>query len=118
MTDYWYMVGYSDEYVTEYHYKLRKTLKDARNEACSMIMANKRRTVSIYKTSEKGAKTFIGKVRFDYTKDKYGDAYGPTYTTANRKVYLLDFDGSIFNKATGKRVRKQSKGAEWHPFGL
>lgn len=114
MTDYWYMVGYSDEY----QYKLRKTLKDARNEACSMVMNSKRRTVSIYKTSEKGAKRYIGRVRFDYTKDKYGTAYGPTYITANRKVYLLDFDGSIFNKATGKRIKKQSKGTNWHPFGL
>jgi hypothetical protein len=114
MTDYWYLVRYSDEY----QHKLRKTLKDARNEACSMILENKRKTVFIYKNSETGRSTYIGKVRFDYTKDKYGSAYGPTYITANRKVYLLDFDGSIFDKATGKKVRKQSKGAEWHPFGL
>lgn len=114
MADYWYKVGYYGDI----EFKLRKTLNDARSEACSMVMANKRKSVSLYKTSEKGRDTFVGMVRFDYTKDRYGSAYGPIYTTAKGKVYLLDFDGSIFDKATGKKVRKQSKSKDWHPFGL
>ena len=108
MSDYWYAVRYTDSD----DFDLRKSLKNARSKAFEMVMERKKKSVTIEIAPEKGARKVVGHVRYDYTKDRYGDVYGPVYVTKTRNKYLLDYDGAIFT-LNDKRVEKKSKGYKW-----
>lgn len=78
----------------------------ARAMAFSNLMEKKKYDVFIVNTytgNLAGAVYWEGK-----KKDRYGDIYGPMYwSEKNGKDYLLDYDGSLFDIKTNRRVRGQ-----------
>ena len=78
----------------------------ARSKAFSYVMEKKRMEIYIVNTK---TGNLAGVVYYENKKkDKYGKVFGPMYWSESKnKDYLLDFDGSIFDIKTNKRMPGQ-----------
>lgn len=75
----------------------------ARSKAFSYLMNKKRWDIYIVNTK---TGELAGVVYYESKKkDRYGDVLGPMYWSEKKnKDYLLDFDGSLFDVKTNKRI--------------
>lgn len=87
------------------HIGIEDDLKSARWRAFSIVMKNK--TLDIFIINHYTGE-LVGMVDYSKKKDKYGREYGPMWWSERKnKSYLLDYDGTIFDVKTGRRVPGQ-----------
>lgn len=79
---------------TDYEHWCRD-IREARMKACGYVLDHKRAVVTVTDSR----RNFVGYVR--YVGPKTGPVY---YSRRTDKEYLLDFDGSLWDRKTNKKI--------------